>query len=101
MLAVGHRHASGARHGGTHHFHHPVIHRDHRQTVHVQHAEEKLVILVLGEHVVGSDRNEALYGRIDQNGFIQIAAHRVDKFSNVGVFKTGARIGRHHGVGNQ
>ncbi len=93
VFAVGHRHASGTRHAGTHHFDHAVIHWDHRQTVEIQHAQEELIIFIFRQYVIGSHRYRALNGGIDENRFIQIATYRIDKFANIGIFKTGAKVG--------
>ncbi len=93
IFTVGQRRTGGAGNARAHHFNHAVIHRDHRQAVQVQHAQEKLVIFVFRQHVIGSDRHRALHGRVDQNGFVQIAAYRINKFADIGVFKAGAKVG--------
>ena len=78
----------------TYHFEHAVIHIDNGKTIDIQYAEEKLIILLFVEHIVTTDGNGAAYAGVNDDRFIQVFTHGINKFLNVGSLKAGGEFFR-------
>ena len=89
-----HRHRGGFRVFRTHHFQDAVIHINYGETVDIKDAEEELIILLFVEHIVAAHGNGAAYAGIDNDRFIQVFTHRIDKFLNIGALEAGGKLFR-------
>ena len=75
-----------------HYLQYAVIHIDHGEAIHIQHAKEELIILLFIEHIVTAYGNGAAHAGIDNHRFIQVFADGIDKFLDIGAFKAGGKF---------
>lgn len=66
--------------------------------VHLQHVEEKLIVLIGRELLVAVHRDFTLHMRINDNGFMQVFTDNIDEFTNIGIFKRRRKAGSNHTV---
>ena len=98
LIAFARRGLAGDRNGrglgvfSADHLQHAVIHINHGEAVYIQHAEEELIILLFIEHIVTAHGDSAAYAGIDNHRFIQVFADGIDKFLDIGAFKTGGKF---------
>lgn len=89
---AGDRDGRGFRIFSPHHLQYAVIHIDHGEAIHIQHAKKELIILLFIEHIVTAYGNGAAHAGIDNHRFIQVFADGIDKFLDIGAFKAGGKF---------
>ncbi len=93
VTAIHHRNGGGLGIARAQYLEHAVIHRHHGKTVDVEHAQEELVVLLFVEQVVAADVDLAAHRGLDDDGLVEVLAHRVDELFDIGVLEAGRILG--------